>query len=80
VRGALNADLLTGGRDQLGERLAGAGEWKHRGSEITFRGTARIVGGTGAYRGINARKLRAFDHNTLDGQSGTFRLKGFARY
>jgi hypothetical protein len=50
------------------------------GSEITFNGTAEIVGGTGAYRGIRARNLTAFDHNTLDGQNGTFTLEGFARY
>lgn len=50
------------------------------GLEITFNGSAEIVGGTGAYRGIRARDLTAFDHNTLDGQSGTFRLEGFARY
>ena len=50
------------------------------GSEITFNGSAEIVGGTGAYRGITAHNLTAFDHNTLDGQSGTFTLEGFARY
>lgn len=48
--------------------------------EITFNGSAEIVGGTGAYRGITAHDLTAFDHNTLDGQNGTFTLEGFARY
>jgi hypothetical protein len=50
------------------------------GGEITFNGSAEIVGGTGRYRGIRAKHLDAFDHNTLDGQSGTFTLEGFARY
>jgi hypothetical protein len=50
------------------------------GSEITFRGTADFTGGTGRYRGIRGRNLRAYDHNTLDGQNGTFTLHGFARY
>jgi hypothetical protein len=50
------------------------------GGEITFRGTAEILGGTGEFRGIEAHGLRAFDHNTLDGQSGTFTLDGHARY
>jgi hypothetical protein len=50
------------------------------GGEITFRGTAEILGGTGGFRGIEAHGLRAFDHNTLDGQSGTFTLDGQARY
>jgi hypothetical protein len=50
------------------------------GNEITFNGSAEIVGGTGRYRGIRAKQLDAFDHNTLDGQNGTFTLDGFARY
>jgi hypothetical protein len=50
------------------------------GSEITFNGTADFTGGTGRYRGIRAEGLKAFDHNTLDGQSGTFTLDGVARY
>jgi hypothetical protein len=50
------------------------------GGEISFNGSAEIVGGTGAYRGITAHNLSAFDHNTLDGQSGTFTLEGFAHY
>jgi hypothetical protein len=50
------------------------------GSEITFNGTADFTGGTGKYRGIEANDLRAFDHNTLDGQNGTFTLDGVASY
>jgi hypothetical protein len=50
------------------------------GSEITFNGTADFTGGTGRYRGIEAHGLKAFDHNTLDGQSGTFTLEGVAEY
>jgi hypothetical protein len=50
------------------------------GSEITFRGTAHFTGGKGRYRGIRGRNLRAYDHNTLDGQNGTLTLHGFARY
>ena len=50
------------------------------GPEITFNGTADFTGGTGKYRGIEAHGLKAFDHNTLDGQSGTFTLEGVAEY
>lgn len=50
------------------------------GNEITFNGTAEIVGGTGAYRGITGHDLIAYDHNTLDGQNGTLTLEGVARY
>jgi hypothetical protein len=50
------------------------------GGEIDFRGTARVTGGTGAYRGITSGALQASDHNTLDGQNGEVVVKGFARY
>jgi hypothetical protein len=50
------------------------------GGEIDFRGTARLTGGTGAYRGITSGALAAHDHNTLDGQNGVVTLTGFARY
>ena len=50
------------------------------GDEIDFRGTARITGGTGAYRGITSGALQAHDHNTLDGQNGVVSLTGFAKY
>jgi hypothetical protein len=50
------------------------------GSEIAFNGTANFTGGTGRYRGITGEGLRAFDHNTLDGQNGTFTLEGTAEY
>ena len=46
------------------------------GSEINFNGSAEIVGGTGAYRGITAHNLSAFDHNTLDGQIGHLHARG----
>ena len=49
------------------------------GGEIDFRGTARITGGTGAYRGISG-SLKAHDHNTLDGQNGVVSLTGSAKY
>lgn len=48
--------------------------------EIDFRGVARFTGGTGAYRGITSGTLQAADHNTLDGQHGTFTVRGTARY
>jgi hypothetical protein len=50
------------------------------GNEITFTGTAAFTGGTGRYKGITGKKLDAYDHNTLDGQSGEITLKGFARF
>ena len=40
------------------------------GNEISFHGTSRFTGGTGAYRGISSGPLDTRDHNTLDGQSG----------
>jgi hypothetical protein len=50
------------------------------GTEIHFRGTARIAGGTGAFRGISSGDLVARDDNTLDGQHGVVTLKGAATY
>jgi hypothetical protein len=50
------------------------------GNEIDFRGTARFVAGTGAYRGISSPELEVRDHNTLDGQSGTLAVEGSATY
>ncbi len=47
---------------------------------ISFRGTARFTGGTGAYRGISSGALQVRDHNTLDGQSGTLSVEGSATY
>lgn len=51
-----------------------------QGNEIDFRGTSRLIGGTGAYRGISSGALRTRDHNTLDGQSGTLSVLGSATY
>ncbi len=50
------------------------------GGEITFTGTAEITGGTGTYWRMKGRDLRAYDHNTLDGQNGTLTLDGSATY
>jgi hypothetical protein len=50
------------------------------GNEIDFRGTAQLTGGTGAYRGITSGTLQARDHNTTDGQNGTFAVTGTARF
>ena len=50
------------------------------GNEITFRGTADFTGGKGRYKGIKGTDLKAYDHNTLDGQNGAIELKGFATY
>jgi N-acetylglucosamine-6-sulfatase len=47
---------------------------------ISFNGTARLTGGTGAYRGITSGTLQAADTNTLDGQNGRVTVTGFARY
>jgi hypothetical protein len=50
------------------------------GNEITFHGTSRFTGGTGAYRGISSAPLDTGDHNTLDGQSGRLSVVGSATY
>ena len=50
------------------------------GNEIDFTGTADFTGGTGRFRGISGNDLTAHDHNTLDGQNGTFELDGFVNY
>lgn len=47
---------------------------------IAFDGSARLTGGTGAYRGITSGRLRVRDTNTLDGQSGRLSVIGFAMY
>jgi hypothetical protein len=80
---------LTGGRLRATVRmLFGRGElsgtvdmpFTISGGEIDFRGTARLTAGTGAYRGITSGDLQARDHNTLDGQNGTFAVTGTARF
>lgn len=50
------------------------------GNQITFDGTARFTGGTGAYRGISSGALHVHDTNTLNGQSGRLSVKGSATY
>jgi hypothetical protein len=50
------------------------------GNEIDFTGTADFTGGTGAYRGTRGSDLAAHDHNTLDGQNGTFEVDGSVEY
>jgi hypothetical protein len=50
------------------------------GNDIDFKGTSRITGGTGAYRGITSGALKTSDHNTLDGQHGTLTVTGSAKY
>lgn len=50
------------------------------GSEITFSGTADFTDGTGVYRRIAGENLKAYDHNQLDGQSGTLSLDGHVTY
>jgi hypothetical protein len=50
------------------------------GNDIDFKGTSRITGGTGIYRGISSGALVTRDHNTLDGQNGTLSVVGAAIY
>jgi len=50
------------------------------GNEIDFDGTSRLIGGTGAYRGIASGPLATHDHNTLDGQNGVVTVSGAATY
>jgi hypothetical protein len=50
------------------------------GNDIEFKGTSRITGGTGIYRGITSGRLAASGSNTLDGQNGTMVVTGSARY
>jgi hypothetical protein len=50
------------------------------GNSITFTGTADFTGGKGRFKGIKGTDLKAYDHNTLDGQNGAIQLKGFATY
>ncbi len=80
---------LTGGRLRGTFRLrfrrgsvTGSVEMPFRitGDQISFRGTSRLTGGTGAYRGITSGPLRTRDTNTLDGQSGRLFVSGHARY
>jgi hypothetical protein len=53
---------------------------KISGNEISFHGTSRFTGGTGAYRGISSGRLKVVDHNTLDGQNGRLSVTGAAKY
>jgi hypothetical protein len=47
---------------------------------ITFDGTSRFTGGTGAFRGISSGDLATHDTNTLDGQNGRLSVMGSAKY
>jgi hypothetical protein len=53
---------------------------KVSGNEISFHGSSRFTGGTGAYRGITSGKLTVVDHNTVDGQNGRLSVTGVTRY
>jgi hypothetical protein len=50
------------------------------GTNIHFRGTSRITGGTGAFRGITSGELVTRDDNTLDGQNGVLLVTGSATF
>jgi hypothetical protein len=47
---------------------------------ITFDGTSRFTGGTGAFRGVLSGALKTHDTNTLDGQNGRLSVKGASTY
>jgi hypothetical protein len=47
---------------------------------ITFDGTSRFTGGTGAFRGISSGALKTHDTNTLDGQNGRLAVSGLTTY
>jgi hypothetical protein len=47
---------------------------------ITFDGSSRFIGGTGAFRGIRSGPLKTHDTNTLDGQNGRLSVKGPTTY
>jgi hypothetical protein len=47
---------------------------------ITFDGSSRLTGGTGAFRGIRSGPLKTHDTNTLDGQNGRLSVTGPATY
>jgi hypothetical protein len=47
---------------------------------ITFDGTSRFTGGTGAFRGISSGALATHDTNTLDGQNGRLSVTGQTTY
>ena len=49
------------------------------GNNLTLDGTAKITGGTKAYKGISGRGLKVLDTNTLDGQNGRIALTGKVR-
>lgn len=50
------------------------------GERIEFRGTGRVTGGTGAFRGIRSGALELLDRNTLDGQNGSLTVTGSVSY
>jgi len=50
------------------------------GNEITFTGTGKLTEGAGRYEGISGKRLKVYDHNTLDGQNGTLTMRGSARF
>ena len=52
----------------------------HRQRDRLHRRRPTFTGGTGKFRGIKGEDLAAHDHNTLDGQNGTYRLDGFVQY
>jgi hypothetical protein len=47
---------------------------------ITFDGHSKVIGGTGAFRGITGSALKTHDTNSLDGQSGRLAVSGSVSY
>jgi hypothetical protein len=73
-RGSIITFVLSNSRGSLRGTSDCAVTFK--GSQVHYRGTAKITGGTGAYRGMRSRRLRVSGHGDLADENFLVYLAG----
>jgi hypothetical protein len=76
-RGSVVSFVLSNSRGSV--RGSGDVAVTFKGSLILYRGTAKISGGTGAFRGLRARSLRVSGRGDIAGERFVVNLAGRAR-
>lgn len=77
-RGALVNFLMTTSRGSV--RGFGNVAVTFRGSMVIYHGTARIARGSGAFRGMRARRLRVSGRGELSGNTFAVHIRGRVRW
>ena len=72
------AITINGGAGSL--KAVGKTSYVISGNDITLTGTADVVGGTGAFRGLRGKGLAFRESDTLNGKNGQITLSGTAAY